>query len=94
MRRLNLELEQHVRERTAELEAANSELEAFSYSVSHDLRSPLRHISGFSKLLVEHLGDDLDTETEHFLGTITRSVDEMGSSSTTCCSSRAPGAPT
>jgi PAS domain S-box-containing protein len=77
LRRLNLDLEDRVRRRTADLEAANTELEAFSYSVSHDLRAPLRHISGFATLLQERMGNDPE-EAAHFLDRITQSAAGMG----------------
>jgi PAS domain S-box-containing protein len=76
--RLNAELEQRVRDRTAELDSANEELEAFAYSVSHDLRAPLRHISGFSTLLSERESEDLDEKSRHYLDVISTSVRQMG----------------
>ena len=70
IRKLNEELEERVRLRTAELEAANNELEAFSYSVSHDLRAPLRHVDGFSRILIESHGNKMDAEGQRYLGEI------------------------
>jgi len=78
IRRLNLELEQRVIERTAELEAANKELEAFSYSVSHDLRAPLRHIEGFVEILRATQVSVLNEEGQHHLQTIADSSRQMG----------------
>lgn len=65
--RLNAELEQRVRERTRQLELANHELESFSYSVSHDLRAPLRSIRGFSEVLLERYSPQLDARGQEFL---------------------------
>jgi PAS domain S-box-containing protein len=70
IRQLNNDLEQRVIKRTAELDASNKELEAFSYSVSHDLRAPLRGIDGFSKALLEDYGPKLDEEAKRQLGRI------------------------
>jgi len=67
IRTLTVELEERVARRTAQLEAANRELDAFAYSVSHDLRAPLRAMSGFSHLLLEYYSDKLDDQGRHFL---------------------------
>lgn len=78
VRSLNAELEQRVLDRTAQLDSANKELEAFSYSVSHDLRAPLRHISGFSSLLLERADGGMDEKSRHYVDTIAKSVKDMG----------------
>lgn len=68
--RLNAQLEQRVRDRTAELEAANNDLRAFSYSVSHDLRAPLRRIEEYCRLLVEDYGQSLEDKAQAYLSRI------------------------
>jgi len=78
LRRLNAELERRVAERTAQLEAANKELEGFSYSVSHDLRAPLRAIAGFSQMLLEDHADQLDAEAQRKLNVIQDEARHMG----------------
>ena len=76
--KLNEELEERVRQRTAELEAANTELEAFAYSVSHDLRSPLRSIDGFSQAVLEDYADKMDEEGQHYLRRVRAGSQRMG----------------
>jgi PAS domain S-box-containing protein len=78
VRRLNAELEQRVRDRTAQLEEANRELDAFAYSVSHDLRAPLRAIDGFAQILVEDYGPTLDDEGRRLCGVVSDSARDMG----------------
>jgi PAS domain S-box-containing protein len=75
---LNHNLEARVIERTAELKASNHELEAFSYSVSHDLRVPIRHIRGFAKILVERFCSSLPAEAQEHLHLIEQGASRMG----------------
>jgi PAS domain S-box-containing protein len=75
--RLNADLEDRVRERTRQLEAANAEMEAFSYSVSHDLRAPLRGIDGFSRALMEDCKDTLEPSSMDFLRRIVGATRKM-----------------
>ncbi|RCK81202.1 MAG: Sensory box histidine kinase [Candidatus Ozemobacter sibiricus] len=77
-RRFNAELDQRVRDRTAQLEAANRELEAFSYSVSHDLRAPLRGIDGWSVALLEDCAAGLDERGRQYLGRVRAEAQRMG----------------
>jgi len=76
--RLNVELEERVRLRTAELEVANKELESFSYSVSHDLRAPLRSVHGFSQALLEDCGAQLDANGRQHIARIQAAAQRMG----------------
>lgn len=75
---LNASLEQRVADRTAELQAANKDMEAFSYSVSHDLRAPLRGMNGFSEALLEDYAGQLDARGQDYLGRIGRAAQNMG----------------
>jgi PAS domain S-box-containing protein len=78
VRKLNADLETRVRERTADIDAATRELDAFAYSVSHDLRAPLRSLNGFSQALLEDFSDVLDDTGKDYLRRIHRSVRTMG----------------
>lgn len=77
VRELNTQLENRVIQRTAELEAANKELSAFSYSVSHDLRAPLRRIEGFARVIADEFSSGLDEQATHFLNRICAGASEM-----------------
>jgi light-regulated signal transduction histidine kinase (bacteriophytochrome) len=70
-------LEQKISERTSQLQAVNKELETFTYSVSHDLKAPLRGIDGYSKLLSDFYGADLNEEVKHFISVIRKSTVQM-----------------
>lgn len=74
LQRLNVELEQKVRERTAQLEAINMELEGFTYSVSHDLKAPLRHLNGFVNLLEKNTLNKLNEKERHYVQVISESA--------------------
>ena len=78
IRQLNIELERRVIERTAKLEAANKDLEGFAYSVSHDLRVPLRAIDGFSQLVLKQYEDKLDDEGKRLLNVVRSNTKRMG----------------
>ena len=77
IRALNAELENRVKERTQELELANEELKSFTYSVSHDLRAPLRAISGFSELIINKYISKLDLKGKHYLHNIVEAAKQM-----------------
>src|SRR5205823_6112944 len=76
--RMTTELEHRVAERTAELEASNRELEAFSYSVSHDLRAPLRAIDGFSRILLKDFGAKVPHQAREYLEIVREGTQQMG----------------
>ncbi|MBV6641372.1 MAG: PAS domain S-box protein [Cyclobacteriaceae bacterium] len=78
VRKLNLELEERVKERTANLVAINEELESFTYTVSHDLRAPIRAIDGFTKILVKKLDGRIDEKESHYLDCVLEGSKKMG----------------
>ena len=80
MKKLYADLERRMMERTAQLEASVKELDAFCYSISHDLRAPLRAMDGYARVLVEDYNDQLDDESRRVLGVIrseSRRMDEL-----------------
>jgi PAS domain S-box-containing protein len=87
VRVLNAELEQRVKQRTAQLEEANRELESFAYTVSHDLRAPLRAIDGYTRILQEDYAPLLDDEGKRFCSAISGGPGPWDNSSRTCCPS-------
>jgi PAS domain S-box-containing protein len=78
LRKINAELDLRVAARTAQLSAANAELEAFAYSVSHDLRAPLRAINGFAQILTRRHREALDEEGQKYLGYVVQASEQMG----------------
>ncbi len=78
MQQWNRELEKQVRERTRKLESLNEELEAFTYSVSHDLKAPVRSIDGFTRALKDHLNDHIDGEADNYINRVLQAGERMG----------------
>jgi signal transduction histidine kinase len=85
IRKLNEQLEQRVRRRTVQLETFNREFEAFSYSVSHDLRAPLRSIDGFSQILLEDHAEELDEDGKDYLERVSGPRASAWRNSSTIC---------